>query len=177
LSITLPKEAIAALLYVDGTFKNLLNYPENCTSWLKFLNAKNEGSPIYPLFVIFANRKMAEMFHGLKHIFDLFRQIAGGKKRGGDKIRISEVKDGSFTQASLMRIGQLITSLANLTQWSYVKENWNMTSLSVLHLTKKIEGHLTGNTYDRILAKKPLSMAITASKRMEYTLDTNKVFG
>jgi hypothetical protein len=52
-----------------------------------------------------------------------------------------------------------------------------MSSLSVLHLTKKIEGHLTGKTYDRILTKKPLSMAITASKRMEYTLDTDKIFG
>lgn len=177
LKIDLPKEAIAALLYVDGTFKNLLNYPENCTNWLKFLNAKNEDSPIYPLFIIFANRKMAEMFHGLEYIFGLFKRIAGGKKRGGDKIRISDVKDGSFTPSSFSRIDQLITSLANLTTWSYIKDNWNASSFSVFHLTKKIEGHLTGKTYDKILIKKPLSMAVTASKRMEYTLDTDKVFG
>ncbi len=43
------------LLYVDGTFKNLLNYPENCNEWIIFLNAKNPKSPIYPIFEIFSN--------------------------------------------------------------------------------------------------------------------------
>jgi hypothetical protein len=177
LKIDLPKSAIEVLLYVDGTFKNLLNYPENCEDWLKFLNAKNKNSPIYRPFLKFATRRMIDMFHGLERMFDLFKQIAGGKKRGGDKIRISNIKDGSFTQDYFERIDRLIGSLAELTQWAYIKKNWNIASFHVHHLPKKIKKKTTGKSYGRILANTPFSLAITSAKRVEYTRDIDNVFG
>jgi len=67
--ITIPKTAVPILLYADGTFKNLLNYPENCIGWLNFLNAKDPNNPIYPLYINFANLKIATMIHQLEVIF------------------------------------------------------------------------------------------------------------
>jgi hypothetical protein len=183
LKIDLPKEAIAALLYVNGTFKNLLNYPENCTSWLKFLNAKNEGSPIYPLFVIFANRKMYEMFHGLEGIFEKFREIApknkdgSPKKKGSDRIPISDIKNGSLPEQSIIRTHKLISLLAGLTGWQYIQERWCLTGLCVPGLTKGSDDTLNGVKYAQIVSENPFSLVIRAAKTIEYTLDESNVFG
>ena len=170
IKLELSKDAIPALLYVDGTFKCLLNYPENCTSWLRFLNAKDKDNPVYPLFVLFANRKLAEMIHNLEDMFRGFKQIAGGKKRGGDKIKILNIKDNTFPKNALDQIENLVRFMAQNTGWGYVPENWGWTNLRVYDFNKEIEGHLTGNIYSSLMLENPVSLAITAAKRMEFTL-------
>lgn len=175
IKLTLPKEAIPALLYVDGTFKNLLNYPENCTSWLRFLDAKDKDNLVYPLFILFANRKLAETAHNMEDMFRGFKEIAGGKKRGGDKIKIKDIRDNTFPQQYLEQIENLVRFLAQNTGWAYVSERWAWTHLNLLNFSKEIEGHLTGNVYSRLMQRNPASLAITAAKRMEYTLDENDI--
>ena len=44
--ISIKKNAVSTLLYTDGTFKNQFNYPENCLSWLDFLDASNNQNPL-----------------------------------------------------------------------------------------------------------------------------------
>jgi len=119
-NITISTDAISPLLYVDGTFKNLLNYPENCISWLKYLGAKDEASPVYPIFIQFANRKIAKIIHDLEAIFGKFKEISGGK-RGGDKIKISEIVRGTFTEDVIVNIKKLIHLLSNL---KHTQEYW-----------------------------------------------------
>ncbi|MCM8759716.1 MAG: hypothetical protein NC906_08120, partial [Candidatus Omnitrophica bacterium] len=70
--VEVPETAIPALLYADGTFKNLLNYPENCVSWLNFLRVKDSRSPMYPFYLLFAKIKLASMIHDLENIFSSF---------------------------------------------------------------------------------------------------------
>jgi len=48
--IEIKKSAICPLLYTDGTFKNLFNFPENCLSWLNFLCAEEETNPLNKVF-------------------------------------------------------------------------------------------------------------------------------
>ncbi|MBI5574286.1 MAG: hypothetical protein HY919_07030 [Elusimicrobia bacterium] len=176
IKIVLPKTAVSPLLYVDGTFKNLLNYPENCISWLKFFNAKDSSSPMYPIYILFANRKIADMIHDLETIFGKFKEIVDGKKRGGDKIKIADIIDKSFSNESIVKIDKLINLLADFTGWKYDKQNWNWTELNVLNFNKEIEENLNNGNYMGVLNKNPLSMAITAGKRMEYTLENPDKF-
>jgi len=175
IEFSVPKTAITVLLYVDGTFKNLLNYPENCISWLKFLNAKNESSPIATLLNIFAAQKISTMMHDLEKIFDEFRLIAGGK-RGGDKIKISEIKNNSFPADLLTRTTTLINFLSKLTEWSFIKNNWTMDDLEMVNFKKGIIpiGKLNNKNYTAIMKKNPISFAITGTKQIEYTLNSSK---
>ena len=141
---------------------NLILYP--------FLNIKNANSPIYPVYVLFANRKIAEMIHDLEIIFAKFRDIADGK-RGGDKIKLSDILNNSFVDAAMGKAEGLINLLADLTEWEYKPGKWTLKGLNILHFSKKIEENLNNKTYSRIINRKPLSWAITATKRMEYTLE------
>jgi chorismate mutase len=168
--ITLPKSAISPLLYVDGTFKNLLNYPENCINWLNFFNAKDPRSPIYPIYILFANRKIADMIHELEIIFKKFKKISEGK-RGGDKIKISDISNNSFSDDSIKKIERLINLLANYPKWEYKPEKWILRGLNILNFSKKIKENLNNRNYTEIINHTPLSFAITATKRMEYTLE------
>jgi hypothetical protein len=135
----LPEEAISILLYADGTIKNLFNYPENCTSWFNFLNMKDSKSPVYPLFVLFANIELADMINNLKELFSSFKQIAGGKKRGGDKIKIRDIKDNTFPKQPLDQIENLVRLLAQNTGWAYVPEKWGWTNLNVCNFSKEMD--------------------------------------
>lgn len=168
--ISLARPGICPLLYVDGTFKNLLNYPENCTSWLKFLNAKKPESPLYPMFILFANQKLSTMMHDLENIFGKFREISGGK-RGGDKIKISEICEGSFPNGWMERISKLLDMLSGLTGWRYRPEKWAWGGLKVLTFSKEIREDLNNGSYFGVIAKNPLSFAVTATRRIEYTLE------
>lgn len=167
--------AISPLLYVDGTFKNLLNYPENCISWLKFLGVKDPKSSIYPIFVHFANRKIAKIIHDLETIFEKFREITDGK-RGGDKIKITEIVKNTFSTNTITRVDKLIDLLSTLTGFVYKQDKWIFSGFRVLNFTKKIEENLNKKKYLKIIEQNPLSWAITATKRMEYTLEVPDKF-
>ncbi|MEK7117733.1 MAG: hypothetical protein AAB861_03085, partial [Patescibacteria group bacterium] len=49
--ISIPKSAVAPLLYTDGTFKNQFNYPENFLSWLDYLGANNTNNHLQKVFL------------------------------------------------------------------------------------------------------------------------------
>jgi hypothetical protein len=172
----IPKSAITVLLYVDGTFKNLLNYPENCISWLHFLNTKNENSPIAPMLNIFASQRISSMMHDLEKIFDEFKKISNGKK-GGDKIKLSDIENHSFGDNLRTKTIELIEFLSNLTEWKFDKANWVMSNLIITNLKKGIIpiGKLNNKNYTNILNNNPISFAITGTKQMEYT-ENNYLF-
>lgn len=170
IKITIPSKSASPLLYVDGTFKNLLNYPENCISWLKFLNAKDPTSPIFPIFTLFADKKISKIIHDMEDIFKKFKEISGGK-RGGDKIKISDICNGSFSPDSKTKARKLITLLSDFTEWGLKLENWTLEGLNVFDYSKEIKEKLNNKNYSEIISKNPLSWAITATKRIEYTLE------
>ena len=155
---------------MDGTFKNLLNYPENCISWLKYLDAKDEKSPVAPLLNIFATQRISEMIHDLEIIFAVFKSIADGKK-GGDKIQISEMLEGSFSDNLLRRTHILIGYLGDLTGWGFNEQKWAVNNLSIIKFEKGIIpiGKLNAANYAGVLEQHPISFAITGTKQLEFT--------
>lgn len=169
-NISIPRSATTILLYVDGTFKNLLNYPENCTSWLKFLRVKDKDNPIYSIFLPFANQSISSMMHDLQGIFQKFKEINNGK-RGGDKIKIDNIVQNSFSKEEKTKSEELLKMLSNATEWQYKPEKWASNKLNVFAYNKGTEEVLNNKNYNVVLEKTPVSFAITATKRMEYTLE------
>lgn len=172
--ISIPSSAITILLYVDGTFKNLLNYPENCISWLHFLNAKNLSSPLSYLLNIFATQRISNMMHDLESIFKEFKEIGNGKK-GGDKIKLVDidVNTGKFSESLKIQTLSLLSFLSNQTGWKFIEENWSMDELIIVNLVKGIEQKLNNTNFTDILSKCPISFAITGTKQLEYTKEHN----
>ena len=139
IKLALPKDAIPILLYADGTLNNLFSCPENCTSWFEFLNIKNSKNPGHYIFVKFANIKFADVIRNLGDIFRDFRQIAGGKKRGGDKIKLQYIKDNAFPKQHLKQIENLVRLLAQKTGWDYVPKKWGWANLNVCNFNKEMD--------------------------------------
>ena len=167
--IILYNTATVPLLYVDGTFKNLLNYPENCSDWLIYLDAKNPESPIYPIFEIFAKQKLKDIIHLLQSIFKEFNKIKVLKNRG-DKISLKNISE---QDVSFVNFHPLLNVLSGYTRWNFNSEYWKLEELEKRIFDKKIE-NVQGKRYKEIIEEKvPISWAITANKRIEYTVDTN----
>ena len=168
--IEISETSITSLLYADGVFKNLLNYPENCIDWLNYLNAKEKSSPIYSIYILFAKKRIANIIHDLEKIFLEFKKITGGR-RGGDKINISDILNGSFADDSKRKIKELLSFLSNSTKWEYNPQKWILDNLKVLNFSKKINDKLNNKNFLKIIKQNPLSWAITATKQIEYILE------
>jgi hypothetical protein len=167
--IKIDEKAIPPLLYVDGTFKNLLNYPENRIEWLNFFDAKNKNSPLYEIYVLFANRKIYQIMHEMENIFKSFKKISSSK-RGGDKIKISEIYDGNFGPEYLKRIISLLELLSHLTNWRFLIDKWILKDFTKFVFKKEIKNNINNKIFNDIIEEQPISWAITATKRIEYTI-------
>lgn len=180
-TITIPKSAVAPLLYADGTFKNQFNYPENCLSWLDYLGANSTNNPLQKVFLD-RHYSTYELMNELK---DLFAEISviGGGKRGGDKIKISDsrgnianidsrthqLKSTTKTQAEA-----LLRMLANKTGWAFTPAHW---SWGPYQTTRFRKGSVKPGKarYNALLAQNPISLAIISRNSIEYTIDGGRV--
>lgn len=168
IKIEILKDAITILLYVDGTFKNLLNYPENCIDWLDFLNAKDKNHPLSELLNIFAFQKIASIMHTLKDMFQKFKEINDNKK-GGDKIILNNYSNDSFEEKYQYKLQELIKFVSNLTGWSINNNPLVFNNLIIHSFEKGIEEKLNNKNFENIIHHNPISFAITATKRIEFT--------
>jgi hypothetical protein len=179
--IEISKDGICPLLYVDGTFKNLFNYPENCLSWLDFLCAEDEDSPLQKVFFN-DHYTTSSLMIALKDFFAKLKTIEKGTdKLKADKIIISD-KDGnpknliknnnsfSIIDAQKNVTNNFISVLSELTEWKFKKEKWSFDNLSVYKFTK---GTIkpNGRNFDELISKNPLSWAMTSTLAIEYTLE------
>ncbi|MEK7535432.1 MAG: hypothetical protein AAB590_00230, partial [Patescibacteria group bacterium] len=180
--ITIPKSAVCPLLYADGTFKNQFNYPENVLSWLNFLCANEEGSPLRSIFLD-PHYSTYELMRALKELFEELHFIGGGK-RGGDKIKISDSKgnsvnikkhSGHLNEDIRDQAENLLRMLAGKTGWDYIDTHWTWGPYIVSQL-KKGSRKPGKARYNDLLAEHPVSLAIISGMSIEYTLDPNKVF-
>lgn len=180
--IGIPVPAICPLLYTDGTFKNLFNYPDNCLDWLKFLRADNAMSPLHAIFFN-DHYSISSLMIALNELFGELRLIAGGK-RGGDKIKLSNgkgelinfnEKKQSFEVDTLEQAERFLCLLAGKTGWGYTPGNWSWSNLSHFELKKGVVKPSQGR-YDQLMANNPVSLAMTSMLGIEYTLDPKDVF-
>lgn len=180
--IDLSTTTLCPLLYTDGTFKNLFNYPENCLSWLHFLQADNPTSPLHTIFFN-DHYSISSLMIALNELFSELRLIADGK-RGGDKIKISngkgelihfDKKEGSIERATVVQAEKFLILLAGKTGWKYISDNWSWKNLSPFRF-KKDTVKPGQSRYDELMVKNPLSLAMTSSLGIEHTLDPDNNF-
>lgn len=179
MKVDIPKSSICPLLYTDGTFKNLFNYPENCLSWLHFLGGDYRESPLYSIFYN-DHYSIMELMFALKDLFEKLGQINDGA-RGGDKIKISDSKSHvqgfeqngagySLNNATKEKAEKLLHMLSKLTKWDYKPKSWQWSDMSVYRFSK--ESIKPGKkNYNDMIAKDPLSFAITSTLAIEYTIE------
>ncbi len=179
--VDIKKEAICPLLYTDGTFKNMFNYPENVLDWLSFLSAEDKSSPLYQVFFDNSYSTSALML-ALKEFFAKIQEISGGS-RGGDKIQISNKEGHSINMIQNSRnlfdlnerqveIGtRFLNLLSELTGWGYLPDKWCFCDFIVYNFSK---GQIVpnGRNFDALISQQPISWAMTAGNRIEYTIES-----
>ncbi len=179
MTIDIGKNAICPLLYVDGTFKNLFNYPANCLSWLHFLGGDVRQNPLYSIFYN-DHYSLTELMMELKDLFVKLGTI-NNSKQGGDKIKISdskgniksfELKKGSYSlsNSDKSKAEKLITLLSGSTEWDYKSDLWCFDEMGAFIFSKASIKPGKKN-YADVMAKSPLSFAITSTLSLEYTIE------
>ena len=162
----------APLFYVDGVFKNLLNYPENCLDWLAFLDAENNV--------------LGDLFHGsypfsrlmtsMRDFFALLDGMKTGKQRP-DKLPLLEdtLDNGAIAATPKERTEKFLRAMGELTGWSYQPEKWAWSGYRTFYFTKGSVKPTLGR-FQAMAEERPLSWAITSRASVEYTLDNQGVF-
>jgi hypothetical protein len=154
--------------------------------WLRYLRANSVESPLNYLFM----SDHGSVYNLMKSM-DIFfkdRDEFSAPRERGDRLKISE-KDGTIVNLELQsgtysivtgakhRAEGFIKLLASHTCWGYDHLLWSWNDLTVKRFTKNIIDKNNGATFAEIVASYPLSWAITAQKRLEYTLEKpDKVF-
>lgn len=185
--IEIPKSAIAPLLFTDGTWMNLLGYTENSLSWLKYLRADEEDTPLNEVFL---NKHYS--LHELMLTMNEFlreRDAISIPRERGDRVTIT-LRGGEGTPHNLVieeenfyllnedakkRAERFLGLLSRLTGWKYEEKSWSWNRWQLSQFTKgdfvgsKIR--LSNRSFDEFIAKNPLSFAMTSTQNIEYTLE------
>ena len=184
IEIEIPETAICPLLYTDGVFKNLFGYPENCIDWLKYLRADEENSSLKKIF--FNNHYFVhDLMHALKDFFEKLGSI-GEKKRGNDKIKISNSKGNEvnlFKENNIYNLEEIercksekfLNILSSLTGWNYDSKNWQWDNFELYKFSKGSKNPNNKN-FEEMISKNPITWAMTSGLAIEYTIDKNNYF-
>ena len=178
--VNLPIDSLCPLLYTDGTFKSLFNYPDNCLDWFDFLGAKITKTSLNDLFYN-EHYTIYRLMIALNNLFFELKKINDGKK-GGDKIKISD-KNGELinfnnkclSQNTQDKAKSFLALLEQKTGWKYFDASWHWGQFDIFRFQKGIIKPSQGR-YNDLMSKNPLSLAITSRNTLEYTLDKENIF-
>lgn len=183
MKLTIPKSAICPLLYVDGVFKNLFGYPENCIDWLRYLRAGTNQNKLYDIFFN-EHYSIYNLMAALKEFFTQISEISENRN-GNDKIKISNTKGelvnlkisgGTYelNEEEREKSEKFLEILSCLTRWNYKKENWQWNDLKIYQFSKSTIKPNNRN-FEAMIAKKPISWAMTSGLAIEYTIDDKNI--
>lgn len=190
LDCELPAERSASMLFADGTLKNIFGYPENAVDWMRYLRMDLPDNPLHPIFfgekqhIEGAARKLMEFFAER----DAISYHNGDFLERGDRITITE-RGGDGSAFNLIadqerrlsldphakeRAERFLRLLSHDTRWEYDPDKWKWSNWALQEFTKSQLGtggalRLNNRNYNALLADNPLSWAITAGDRLEYT--------
>jgi hypothetical protein len=184
-SIKLPETAVTPLLFTDGTFNVIYGYPENVLDWLRYLQIDDAENPLRSVFL----NTHHTMYSTMVAMDDFFRRrdrLSVPNERG-DRLRISR-PDGTPTNVEYAadgtveisldargRILEFLAILGELTGWAVNEGQWAFDRLRLFQFEKSSfssDGlNLNGANYNALLARRPLTWAITSGLELEYTLE------
>lgn len=183
IKLTIPKSAICSLLYVNGVFKDLFGYPENCIDWLRYLGAESNQNKLYDVFFN-EHYSIYNLMVALKNFFIQISEINKNRK-GNDKIKISNTKGEpvsvkingrtcELNEEEREKAERFLKILSGLTGWNYKKENWQWTNLKIYQFSK-FTTKPNNRNFEAMIAKKPISWAMTSGLAIEYTIDDKDI--
>jgi hypothetical protein len=191
--IALPGSATGPLLFADGVYKLLLQYTENAWDWMRYLGVKNEKNPLHALF----HNPDLSVYEVMTKMLDFWKRrdelsITGHRgdriaitERGGEGRVVNLVADSNgeqptwgYEDGARLRSEEFLEMLGKLTTWKYLPEQWSWNHWRLFEFEKGINSAMTNlKAFNSVIDLAPLSWAITAAERCEYTLDRNSVFG
>lgn len=173
-----PQKALGPSIYLDGVFKNLFNYPENCLDWLKYMSSDDLNHPFEKLLNHPTTPK--DLMNLMKKFFDTLDTIwKTHGRRGKGKIKLNE--DILNNQIKIQVAEELLEYLNYLAQqynYKFQSDCWPVIKSKLISLKlKKDIASATKENYRKILNRKPISFAITSKARdgFEYT-KANRIF-
>jgi hypothetical protein len=179
LKVEIPKSAICPLFYVNGVFKNLFGYPENCLDWLRYLKANDKKSKLRDIFL----NEHYSIYNLMVALKDFFVQLENlsSKRLGNDKVKISSPKgeavnvvkrDDVFDleQQEREKVEAFLKILSELTGWNYKIGNWQWSNFCLKTFSKK-SIRPNNRNFEAMMKKKPITWAMTSRAAIEYTLD------
>lgn len=182
LGYLLPSTGVIPLLFTDGTWENMFRYTENALDWIRYLGALDPASPLHYLFL---NDEYT--LHSFMSAMDSFlRQRDAISIRGerGDRVAITmrrgeglphnlvAAKDlFNFNPEAKRRAEQFLQLLAGLTEWQYKPADWSWGNWNLFQFTKQTLENPTIQSYIALMDALPISLAITGSKKIEYTIE------
>jgi len=152
--IKIKDEGKFLLLYADGTFKNLFNYPENCIKWMEWLSLKNDKI-FQELLKSFQKIKIGDLIHNLKSLFAEIKERGKLTDENGDLNKEWE----SILKFYSEKIG-----------WSFYRERWFQGNQIKKQLNRDRKKGLASEWKKLIEDENLFSLAIPAGNRIEYTL-------
>ena len=189
IDINLSKKSIYPLLFVDGLYNVLFNYPENVMNWFNFLEINKENNPLHRILFL-EKHSIANIMEGMDSFF-VKRNEFGTKSRRdrGDRLVISDNKSainlkesGDFydiNEDNVNRIKKFINFLSQQFEWEFKKDDWTFKNFKKNEFEKhKLESsqgipkdkRLIDENRIKLYKNKCLSLAATAGNRVEYTL-------
>lgn len=169
------QDRFAPLFYVDGTFKSLLNYPENCLDWLDFLDSKN--NPLDHLF--HGNYPVYQLMTVMRDFFLMLKSI---REKRADKLSIrigksnvANITGGAFPLQEKMEAELFLQKMGEILQWHYQPKKWEWGNF-IAHEFESNNVKPTLGRFQNVMAQHPISWAITSRESIGYTLDRNNIF-
>lgn len=182
----------SVLLFVDGMYHNLFRYTENCRDWARYLGWAHRDSPLHSLLCVDQYSMM-----GLMEMMDEFWRARDHFSEGaeaGDRLHITNRRGTAsgnlvgagggveLQEATISRFTGFIGVVSERLGWRYDASRWSWGRYRATEFQKgslgpgSPQGTLGIRSYGEILDASPVSFAITASDRLEYTLDPGGLF-
>jgi hypothetical protein len=174
-NISLPDSSLFPILQPDGTINRILDrHTENMIDWLDYLGASEKNNILNKLLNININ-----LLDLSRKYLDYIHKYVISKK---DKIPISSDKtrkiitssfnstQNSFSAACRDQISDYLHFIARQTNWAFDPNKWIWDNFKIYEFTKRVEKPGV-KKYKEAVDSNFLSLAITNSKKMEYTLE------
>jgi hypothetical protein len=164
--VDISKEAIGIILFADGVFKSIMNYPENCVDWLSWLKAKELS-----FFNRFSETSISDIVHRLQRIFGELNLRFG-------KLPLKNISQDTYEELS-NKLLNLLDQLSDWTGWKLKQNCWKVLNFNNLCnpviIKRKRAEKINNSKYQKILNTRDIiSFSFPTSSRLEYSIAKNK---
>jgi len=177
-----PENCLDWIRYLGINRRGHILHPLFCDSGLNFYDVMEH---LRDFFV------MRDKYNATGYYGDNEYMEGGRNKRTGHQLKISNTKGEminvleidppllSIHEKEKKRVECFISELGNLTGWEYDASRWSWTNLKMIKFQKgmlsgesaDLRVRLNNRNYLELFRKNPFSLAMTASNRIEYSLE------